>query len=199
MSREETNMDREYDAVIIGGGVAGSALAFALAGTGASVAVVERSVTFKDRVRGEWLAPWGVAEAGRLGLLPTFRAAGAHDVPWNMSRSGKPRLVATPEGDVPLTFFHPTLQDALLEAAAEAGAEVIRPARVVEARGGESPEVTLQQGGSTTRLRARLIVGADGRSSSVRQALGRPEFEHRSERLLAGTRVSGLGGAEDTS
>ncbi|MPZ98607.1 MAG: FAD-dependent monooxygenase [Dehalococcoidia bacterium] len=192
-------MDREHDVVIIGGGIAGSALAAALAGVGASVAVVERSSAFKDRVRGEWLAPWGVAEADRLGLLPTFRAAGAHDVPWNMSRSGKPRLVSTPQGDVPLTFYHPTLQEALLTAAAERGAEVIRPAHVEAARGGASPEVTLRGAGPDVRLRARLVVGADGRSSSVRQALGRPESEHRSERLLAGTRVAGLGGADDTS
>ena len=28
--------------------------------------VLERELEFRDRVRGEWLAPWGVAEARRL-------------------------------------------------------------------------------------------------------------------------------------
>jgi 2-polyprenyl-6-methoxyphenol hydroxylase-like FAD-dependent oxidoreductase len=43
-------------------------------------------------------------------------------------------------------------------------------------------------------VNARLVIGAEGRTSHVRAMLNRPEFEHRSERLLAGVRVSGLGG-----
>ena len=190
-------MDREYDAAIIGGGIAGSALAIALRGAGASVAVVERTVEFKDRVRGEWLAPWGVAEARRLGLLPVLMQAGAHEVPWNVSRSGKPRLQQTPAGDPSLTFFHPGAQEALLAAAADAGADVLRPAVVEDVSGGEAPSLRVRGREGSLELRARLVVGADGRGSSVRRLLGRPEFEHRSERSLASVRVSGLRGRDD--
>jgi hypothetical protein len=34
--------------------------------------VVERETQFKDRVRGEYICPWGVAEAQKLGLYETL-------------------------------------------------------------------------------------------------------------------------------
>ena len=46
------------DVVIVGGGVGGSSLGAALAGSGLSVALLERTTSFEDRVRGEWIAPW---------------------------------------------------------------------------------------------------------------------------------------------
>jgi 2-polyprenyl-6-methoxyphenol hydroxylase-like FAD-dependent oxidoreductase len=57
-----------YDIITVGGGIAGSSLALAMAGRGAKVLVLEREKQFKDRVRGEALVPWGVAEASELGI-----------------------------------------------------------------------------------------------------------------------------------
>jgi flavin-dependent dehydrogenase len=67
-----------YDIVTIGGGLGGSALAKAMAEYGAGVLVLERETQFRDRVRGEYLSPWGVAEVGRLGLNATLEAAHAN-------------------------------------------------------------------------------------------------------------------------
>ncbi|MFO7167476.1 MAG: FAD-dependent monooxygenase, partial [Chloroflexota bacterium] len=67
-----------YDLITVGGGLAGAALATALASAGARVLVLERERAFRDRVRGEVLFPWGVAEVRALGLYGTLRAAGAH-------------------------------------------------------------------------------------------------------------------------
>ncbi len=50
------------DVVIVGGGIAGSALAYALASAGRTVTVLEASVEYEDRVRGESMMPWGVQE-----------------------------------------------------------------------------------------------------------------------------------------
>jgi flavin-dependent dehydrogenase len=61
-------MKVDYDVITVGGGLGGAALAKVLAENGVHVLVVERETTFKDRVRGEWIAPWGVAEAQKLGL-----------------------------------------------------------------------------------------------------------------------------------
>ena len=59
-----------FDLVTVGGGVGGSALALSMAKHGAHVLVLERETQFRDRVRGEAVAPWGVAEA-RNSALPT--------------------------------------------------------------------------------------------------------------------------------
>jgi 2-polyprenyl-6-methoxyphenol hydroxylase-like FAD-dependent oxidoreductase len=60
------------DLIIIGGGIAGSSLAAALAPAGLRVIVLERETRFKDRIRGEQMQPWGVAEAASLGILETL-------------------------------------------------------------------------------------------------------------------------------
>jgi len=191
-------MNREYDVAIIGGGIAGSALAIALADEGARVLVAERAEEFKDRVRGEWLSPWGAAEARMLGLSSIFDEAGAHPLPYNVSRSGKPRALRTAQGDVPLAFHHVELQEALLQAARDRGVTVERPVVVDEIHGGSRPGFRISRDGLSCEIDARLVVGAEGRGSQVRKLLRRPDYEHRSERLLAGIRLRGLGGSEDT-
>ena len=58
-----------YDIITVGGGLGGSALAKAMAAHGAKVLVLEREKQFKDRIRGEFMAPWGVAEARSWALM----------------------------------------------------------------------------------------------------------------------------------
>ena len=65
---------------MVGGGIGGGALATALARAGVSTLVLEKSTQHVDRVRGEWLSPWGVAETTRLGLYESLIGAGAHHV-----------------------------------------------------------------------------------------------------------------------
>ena len=124
--------DQHYDLAIVGGGLSGSALAIAVARGGSSVLLVERDAQYRDRVRGEWLAPWGYTDARKLGLADVFEAAGAHILPAIAGRAGRPLHEETPEGDMARTFFHPTLQQTLIEAAEAAGATIARPAPVRE-------------------------------------------------------------------
>jgi 2-polyprenyl-6-methoxyphenol hydroxylase-like FAD-dependent oxidoreductase len=69
-------MEQSRDVVIVGGGVAGSALAAVLARQGLPVSVLERELVPTDRVRGEYAPPWGVAELKRLELVDCLLAAG---------------------------------------------------------------------------------------------------------------------------
>src|SRR5258708_13016321 len=69
------------EVVIVGAGIGGSALATVLARAGIAVTILEKSLVHVDHVRGEWLAPWGVAETQRLGLYETLLAAGGHHLP----------------------------------------------------------------------------------------------------------------------
>src|SRR5262245_2017946 len=167
-----------YDVVIIGGGLAGSTLAAALTKQKRRVLLLERETRFRDRVRGENMLPWGVAAARRLGILDDLVAAGGHLVPWfnmyTMGRPDPPRDLrnTTPTGEPCLNMYHPDLQEALLARAALAGVEVKRGAVVTSVTPGRSPSVTFEQAGRRESVTARLVVGADGRSSQVRQWAG---------------------------
>ncbi|CAO1620543.1 unnamed protein product [Sympodiomycopsis kandeliae] len=57
-----------YDFVIVGAGVVGSALAFSLARSGRTVALLERDLSVPDRIVGELLQPGGVRALKLLGL-----------------------------------------------------------------------------------------------------------------------------------
>src|SRR4051794_29933291 len=74
-------MAERYDVVIVGGGIAGSGLATVLARAGTSVLLLEKTTVFKDVVRGEWIAPWGVAEAKRAGLYEALCSANDYHIP----------------------------------------------------------------------------------------------------------------------
>ena len=69
-----------YDIITVGGGLGGAALAKSMAEHGVRVLVVEREKRLKDRIRGELMSPWGVAEtkatpAGSKSWRVTFVAA----------------------------------------------------------------------------------------------------------------------------
>lgn len=168
------------DVAVVGGGVAGSALAGALAAAGLGVAIVEREPAFKDRIRGEALHPWGAAEADRLGLVPTLRAAGAQPLPIWQRYAG--RLPAPPyrwSDDVPAGHVewgvpHPALQRALLAEAAARGVRVLRPASATGYRSlpGAGAELDVVGADAKTTIRTRLVVGADGGRSATRRWIG---------------------------
>jgi flavin-dependent dehydrogenase len=48
-----------YDIIAVGGGLGGAAVANVMARAGARVLVVERETHFRDRIRGEFMEPWG--------------------------------------------------------------------------------------------------------------------------------------------
>ena len=81
-------MKTTYDLITVGGGLGAAALAGAMAEHGAKVLVLERETQFKDRVRGEGLAPWGVKEARRLGIYQTLLESCGFEVPFVAARFG---------------------------------------------------------------------------------------------------------------
>jgi 2-polyprenyl-6-methoxyphenol hydroxylase-like FAD-dependent oxidoreductase len=167
----------EYDIVTVGGGLGGAAVAVAMAKAGARVLVVERETRFQDRIRGEFMEPWGVAETHRLGIYDAIRNS-ANDSPfWQIYLSGmkldRRDCVATTSHKLPnLAIYHPALQELVLAEAAKAGAEVRRGAAVREVKPGNPPTVTVESYGRMEELTPQLVVGADGRSSNVRKWCG---------------------------
>lgn len=164
-------MKTNYDVITVGGGLGGAALAKVLAEHGKRVLVVERETQFKDRIRGEWIAPWGVAESQRIGLYDTLMEGCAHEQPYfNFIGMGPPRdlRITTPQRLPALTLYHPAMQETVLDTALKAGAEVWRGATVHTVSPGETPRVSVDRDGQLRELTARLVVCADGRSSAGR-------------------------------
>jgi menaquinone-9 beta-reductase len=193
----------ERQVVIVGGGIAGGSLAFALASAGQDVLVLEATERFDDRVRGESMMPWGVREAQQLGVAPVLEAAGAHTARfWRRHGEG------VPPRDVPvgllvpgvagsLNLHHPTACQAVLDAAIGAGASVERGVAAVEVAGGARPLVTYRVGDAHRRVTAALVVGADGRGSAVRRAVGIDLQRQEADGFVAGLLVDGVDGVAD--
>ncbi len=170
----------EFDVAIIGGGIAGPALACALAPTGWRVLLVERSAEPIDTARGdhlqpqtcEWLAEWSVLDD--MWALGAEKRLGAR----YLLPDGEVVLhVPVEQLDIPHQYFlylnHELISQALLTAAARNPQfSVWQPAsaRPVETANGFG--LTVEHAGAEKTVSAALVVAADGRTSRFRRAAG---------------------------
>ena len=135
-----------YDIITVGGGIAGSILARAMAQHGAKVLVLESATSFRDRVRGEAIAPWSTKETMEMGVYDILMAAGANHLQyWNEYHGTEvmDRLdfVANSVPQTPmLAIYHP------------AGAEVRRGARVSDINLSGIPTVTANLDGQSAEF-----------------------------------------------
>ena len=190
-----------YDLLTIGGGFGGAALALVMAKAGARVLVLEREQKFRDRVRGEFLPPWGVAEAQQLAISDLLRQCG-HNVASVEMGLGRPRnlLSTTAQGMPAIGFNHPEMQELLLQAAVNAGADVRRGALVTAVERGETTRVQVQEPDRSLETHsARLVVGADGRNSAVRKWARFTVTRDPHPFLFAGVLLTGLGAPHDVA
>jgi menaquinone-9 beta-reductase len=189
--------DSDFDLLVVGGGLAGASFATALAREGARVLVVERDRLYRDRVRGEVIAPWGCTEAKRLGLFDVLLDQCAREVPkltYYVEGVATPTIdlrTAEPHLEPSLAFRHAEMQEALITEAVSAGATVWRPAKMAALTPGDAPAAEIAFNGGIRMVRARLIVGADGRESQVAHLAGFRRIRDPDELLAAGLLVQG--------
>lgn len=185
-----------FDVIVVGGGMAGSMMGGVLARAGLGVLVVEKEARFRDRIRGEGTWPWGVAEAHALGLHDLLREASTvplHAVNRYDNQVYQETIVEmdTDSGPTALAFFHPQFQEAAFSWAAAQGAATLRPARTVAFSANGRASLTIATGDGEITCTARLVVGADGKLSKVRQWTGGESLADPENHRMGGVLVAG--------
>ena len=125
---------RRVGTAIVGGGLAGSATALALARRGHDVTVFERDPSPRDKVCGEFLSPEGCREVEAMGLDLT--RLGAEPVTCLRILAGG-RSVSGPLPFRAMTIPRRLLDNELRSLAAGAGADIRLGARVTSVENGE--------------------------------------------------------------
>jgi flavin-dependent dehydrogenase len=176
---------REHvDVVVVGARCAGSAAAIALANGGRRVVAVDRARFPSDTLSTHLNFPSAVAEIQRVGALARVRAYGAPECRQAMIEADGVRCLthfAAVDGiDYGICLPRPELDAALVATARDAGAEVREKTSMVGLlwRDGRVCGVRLRGAGGAGgqgdeyELGCRLVVGADGRRSSVAAQVG---------------------------
>jgi 2-polyprenyl-6-methoxyphenol hydroxylase-like FAD-dependent oxidoreductase len=162
-----------YDAVVVGGSLAGCAAAIQLGRAGLRVALVEKqpdSQAFK-RMCSHFIQASGVPALERLGLLEPIEAAGAlrpRVHAW--TRWGW--IEAPPERAARGVNLRREVLDPMVRsiAAETPGVEMLlgwSAERMLRDGGGFAGVVVRNREGEERELRARLTIGADGRDSKI--------------------------------
>jgi flavin-dependent dehydrogenase len=169
----------DFDAIVIGGGPAGSRTAGALARLGWHTALIEHGSRNRPKACGDCLNVRGVSLLQRAGVLDDVRALALGSTRQiRVHVAGRPPLEAPlPAGDAGDGMLVPRdrFDQLLIDRAAEAGVHVFQPAsaRVVElTRHGARVALRGRGGGVASSVRCRLLVGADGLRSAIADAAG---------------------------
>jgi 2-polyprenyl-6-methoxyphenol hydroxylase-like FAD-dependent oxidoreductase len=196
-----SSLDSRFsDIVVVGGGIAGATIALVLARAGLTVTVLEQQLSYRDRVRGEYMQPWGVAEAQHLGISEILVQAGGFfarriisydeiNPPHAAEAAARALDKLVPGVPGALCVSHPAACLALSQAAAAAGATVIRGILHPMVMPGFEPAVAFELDGVEHQLSCRLIIGADGRSSTVRAQAGIRLLRDEPTHLMSGMLV----------
>jgi flavin-dependent dehydrogenase len=169
----------DFDTIVVGARCAGAPLATLLARAGQKVLLLDSdklpsdqplSTHFIHALGVDWLDELGVG-AGVRELSPPSRVS-------RLDMLGAPIDVGYPRGRAAHCIRRSVLDGLLQDAAVAAGAELRDRTEVVGLLrdGVRVCGVEARNPGGVERLRARVVVGADGRNSTVAQLVGAKEY-----------------------
>jgi len=172
----------ETDVAIVGAGGGGAVLALMLAQRGIRSLVLERAAGPPQGLRGEILQPNGQQVLDRLGLLDKLPAHAVRSVRrFNFCRAGGERLCTVDYGELPAPYNRAVVtlpnvaHHAILESLEQQNPGGLwYDATFTGLRFDGSRVIGLQAArrGEPVEISARLVVGADGAFSKVRDGLG---------------------------
>ncbi len=182
-------MDLTTDVLIVGAGGGGAVLGIALARKGIANLVLEQAGGPPQGIRGEILQPNGQALLHKLGLLDRLPADASKAVRlFHFRKCGGERLCTIDYDMLPSPFnralvmwpnvVHTTLLDRLQEESPHAlrfNAKFLTLLR----DGNKIVGVQAELDGEPLQIGARVVVGADGPFSQVREAMGISASLHR--------------------
>ncbi|MSQ77353.1 MAG: monooxygenase [Nitrospiraceae bacterium] len=181
-------MMERTDVVIVGAGGGGAVLGLALAQKGIRNIVLEQAPGPPTGLRGEILQPNGQQILDRLGVLNKLPADATRSVRhFHFCKVGGEKLCTADYGTLPPPYNRAivTLPNAahhvILEALGKAAPGALRYGATFKGlrrEGNRVVGVDVERGGQTAAISARLVVGADGAFSKVREALGIPTKLH---------------------
>jgi 2-octaprenyl-6-methoxyphenol hydroxylase len=175
-------MQHDYDVLIVGGGLAGNCLALSLIGSGLRTAIVEANTRRerRDSPAGDRALALSYGTVLMLDAIAVWQGVQHAATPIkkihisDRGHFGKTRLSAEQEGVAALGYVITArdLEEQVADLVEQAGIEQICPARVVGLSSGEdAAHISLKLGDESVNYSARLVVGADGGNSSVRNLL----------------------------
>lgn len=172
-----------WDAVVVGAGPAGTSTAIGLATRGMRVVLLDKARFPRVKPCAEYVNPEAITLLDRLGLLPKLQAAGA--VAFRGMRVVSPighqlALDFTADaGKHALGISRFALDALAVERCRAVGVDVIEGAHVRRVLVDDTgvAGVRVSQRGTTSDIRGRIVVGADGHHSAVARllALDRPQ------------------------
>ncbi|MFB6247519.1 MAG: NAD(P)/FAD-dependent oxidoreductase [Salinibacter sp.] len=161
-----------YDAIVIGGGLAGCSAAHQLARRGWEVVLLEKDTYPRHKLCGEFLSPEAQSSLSGLNLLEEVRSAGAR-------RLRRARLTGpngtTAEHGLPgtaLGLSRYRLDTLLFRAARRVGVDGRPGTKATAVTGSLGDGFVVEAGGDA--LSGRLVLGAYGRRSPLDRRLDRP-------------------------
>ncbi len=181
-------MTERTDVVIVGAGGGGAVLGLALAQKGIKNIVLEQAPGPPAGLRGEILQPNGQQILDRLGVLKKLPADATRSVRhFHFCKVGGERLSTVDYGTLPPPYnraivtlpnvAHHVILEAL-EKSAPGSLRYGSTFKGLQREGGRVVGVDAEHGGQAAAIAARLVVGADGAFSKVREALGIPTKLH---------------------
>ena len=174
-----TRSTQHYDVVIAGARCAGAATAMLLARQGARVLLLDRSRYGTDTLSTHALMRGAVVQLHRWGLLPGVVGAGTPPVrsaTFHLADGVTTIPVKPKHGAGALYAPRRTVLDAMLaNAARAAGAEVrfgVSVTGLRRSRAGRVTGITGRAGAARLEAAADLVIGADGRRSTIARCAG---------------------------